>query len=98
MNKAEELGLNLHNRTVRLEQELNSLKAFADFMLGVSFDGGGIDGADIQEKGAELGLLREQEMQEPCGEDCACAEVCDFPTTCYRKTYETIEQHRKSRL
>lgn len=43
-----------------------------------------VDGASIQDKLVELGLLVEVPVTEPCGEGCTCAEYGDFPQTCLR--------------
>lgn len=45
-----------------------------------------IDGGDVQAWAVECGLLEEWTATEPCGEQCECAEVADFPTRCYRLT------------
>lgn len=61
---------------------------FANKMFGISWAGCHADGGTIQELGEQYGLLKETEMQEPCGEACMCRECgADFPTNCYRKTY-----------
>jgi hypothetical protein len=67
--------------------ELERLKQFADEMIAIAFQGGDADGAHIQETATRTGLLKETTQQEPCGENCACAEYGEFPATCYRKTY-----------
>lgn len=41
-------------------ERADALAAFAREAFATAFDGGTWDGADIQEKGAELGLLREE--------------------------------------
>jgi len=45
---------------------------------------GDLDGASLQDKLVELGLLVEVHVTEPCGEDCRCAEWDDFPQECLR--------------
>lgn len=47
---------------------------------------GDIDGASIQDKLVELGLLVEVAVTEPCGDNCSCVEYGDFPQTCLRVT------------
>ena len=48
---------------------------------------GAIDGADLQDKAEELGLIEKTIVNEPCCEQCACAEVWgEFPVECYRYT------------
>lgn len=43
-----------------------------------------VDGASIQDKLNELGLLVEVPVTESCGEGCTCVEYGDFPQTCLR--------------
>ncbi len=65
-----------------LLNERDALRAFADDIL--EHQGGSLDGCDIQEYGVKHGLLVKFTATEPCGEDCACAEV-GLPTECYRR-------------
>ena len=60
---------------------------FSNSCINDAFEGGDIDGYDIQERAASDGLLRDETITEQCGEHCLCADVTSFPTTCYRKTY-----------
>ena len=63
-------------------------KGFVNHIIECGWEGD-IDWRDIQEMGIQFGLLKEVEMKEPCGEVCSCRKYgVDFPTTCYRKTYE----------
>ncbi|SDI41343.1 hypothetical protein [Pseudomonas abietaniphila] len=64
------------------------LRKFSNEMLGVAFEGGYLDGADVQDIGVRCGVLTVHEVKERCGEVCACAEY-GFPTECYRKTSVT---------
>ncbi len=63
-------------------------KGFADEMIAAAWEAYDLDGAQIQEMAENHGLLVQKTMTEPCCDDCMCAEVSDFPTTCYRKTYD----------
>lgn len=45
---------------------------------------GDLDGASIQEKLEELGLLVAVRVTGPCGEDCRCVEYDEFPQDCLR--------------
>lgn len=63
----------------------DSLKAFANEMIGAAFEGGSFDGGDIQAFGVKHGLLQVEQRAEECGEVCACREY-GFPAECYRKT------------
>lgn len=42
------------------------------------------DGGHIQDIAVKCGLLIPHTATEPCGENCNCADVADFPCTCYR--------------
>lgn len=65
--------------------EPEPLKAFARQVLRDALNGAGFDGGDLQELAVQLGLLVPTKMEAPCDPDaCVCAEVTDFPTTCYR--------------
>lgn len=59
------------------------LKAFAKEIMKAWPDGG-IDGDELQDIAIRHGLLTPWEMTEPCGENCNCAGLSDFPLTCYR--------------
>lgn len=43
-----------------------------------------LDGAFLQDKAEECGLLYYVEVTEPCGDYCRCAEYDDFPQQCLR--------------
>lgn len=63
---------------------------FADHIINGMFEGGDWDGASVQELAIKYGLLKQETMSEPCGDDgaCQCAKnVPFFPAICYRKTY-----------
>jgi hypothetical protein len=49
-----------------------------------------VDGGTIQDAAVKYGLLVEREVTEPCGETCTCADVTDFPTTCFFKSDAAI--------
>ncbi len=59
-----------------------SFESFANEIL--EHQDGSLDGCDIQDFGVKHGLLVKFTATEPCGEDCACAEV-GLPTECYRR-------------
>ncbi len=63
-----------------------SLSEFARWVIHAHrSESGDVDGASIQDKLIELGLLREVTVTEPCGENCRCAEYWDeFPNQCLR--------------
>ena len=65
-------------------------KKFADEIIQLCcWDAIMIDGADVQEIAVKCGVMKEVRREEPCGEFCTCAEITDFPTICYEKTYKT---------
>lgn len=43
---------------------------------------GDVDGASIQDRALELGLLQSRAVAQACGDACACAGFVDFPTQC----------------
>ena len=69
------------------EAENERLRKFVGRVLGEARQYmSDIDGGDVQAWAVECGLLEEWMATEPCGEQCECAEVADFPTRCYRLT------------
>lgn len=65
---------------------------FIDTCLQASRDGCSIDGAEIQDTFADIGIIEQYEAKESCGTNCICAEVDAFPQNCYRDTddYKTM--------
>lgn len=83
----ESVERHLREQIALAKTNLEALVGFTDAMFSISFQGGDADAATIQELGVAHGLLSETTATEPCGERCACAEVNEFPMTCYRKGY-----------
>ena len=52
------------------------------------WNGWNLDGGEVQGMLEDAGVLVPIEMTSPCGEECTCAGVTDFPTTCYRLAEE----------
>lgn len=50
----------------------------------------------IQELAVNHGVLVEVTVTEPCGDNCECAEVSDFPLTCYRLAPEFADAEKHS--
>jgi len=69
----------------QLRAGVDRLRAFANEIVSGAFEGGSIDGGDIQNMGVKHGLLRIEQRENECDEVCACREY-GFPTECYRKT------------
>lgn len=67
------------------ERRVEALCAFANEMVDAAFEGGSLDGADIQDIAVKHGALRIETREEECGEGCACREY-GFPAECYRRT------------
>lgn len=66
--------------------EVSKLRAFANAVLK-DFPDSAPDGFEIQDLAEQHGLLEPVEVTEACDTDCCqCAEVGDFPMTCYRKS------------
>ena len=78
----------------RQAHQLKALRGFANKLCESVFDGGSLDGSDIQDMMLEHGLLIAEIMNEPCEKGssrCRCQEYCsseDFKNgvECYRKT------------
>jgi hypothetical protein len=71
----------------RLTAERDQLRKFVGRVLGEARQYmSDIDGGDVQAWAVECDLLEEWTATEPCGEQCECAEVADFPARCYRLT------------
>lgn len=68
------------------QAELTRLRRLAVRLAHVAWDGGGLDGGEIQQMLVEAGALVPIRVTEPCGEHCDCAGWGDFPQTCYRLT------------
>jgi len=45
---------------------------------------GDIDGGTAQDKMLDLGMLKNEQVTEPCGESCRCVEYGEFPHDCLR--------------
>ncbi|WP_339503948.1 hypothetical protein [Pseudomonas sp. RL_105y_Pfl2_101] len=67
------------------ERRVEALCAFANEMVDAVFEGGSLDGADIQDIAVKHGVLRIETREDECGERCACREY-GFPAECYRRT------------
>ena len=77
----------ISDKAKRLTAERDELRKFVGRVLGEARQYmSDIDGGDVQAWAIECGLLEEWTATEPCGEQCECAEVADFPTRCYRLT------------
>lgn len=60
----------------------------ADDVINAAFEGGSLDGGEVQDQAVKYGLLTERKMDEPCSPSCLCAEnSVDFPTHCCQKNY-----------
>lgn len=44
---------------------------------------GDVDGDDLQRFALESGMIEERLVESSCGSECSCADVGEFPTTCY---------------
>lgn len=67
-------------------------KSFCDEILAQFFEGyNEIDMCDIQSIALDHKILKRVTVNEPCGDDCSCAEyigIDEFPLSCFRKNYE----------
>jgi hypothetical protein len=63
------------------------LKALVAKLAEICWDGGSLDGGELQEMLVEAGVLTGVVINEPCGERCRCSEYDVAPPwTCYRLT------------
>lgn len=66
-------------------RRLQALAKFGAKVLEESRDSlADLDGGWLQDQAQELGLLEAVNVNEPCGENCNCAEYGDFPQECIR--------------
>lgn len=65
--------------------DIEKLRAFANQIMSC-WPEGDVDGGFLQDAAEACGLIEPTQMAAPCGVNCQCAEIADFPTTCYRKT------------
>jgi hypothetical protein len=74
------------------DRSVEALARFGAVILEEARDGlGDLDGGWLQDNAEKLGLLESVEVNEPCGDQCLCAEYADFPQLCLRLRPE-IEQ------
>jgi hypothetical protein len=66
--------------------ELNrKIKALVAKLAEVCWDGGSLDGGELQEMLVEAGVLTDVVINEPCGKRCRCSEYDVAPPwVCYR--------------
>jgi hypothetical protein len=65
------------------------LKALAAKLAEICWDGGSLDGAELQDWLVDAGVLREVIVDEPCGQHCRCREAdATPPWICYRLSRE----------
>lgn len=69
---------------VEAVSDLAALRLFAGEVMGDWPDVGGLDGFDMQKIGEKTGLLRRENRQAPCGEQCACVEFDSGEVECWR--------------
>ena len=79
-----------HFKTVQQEienmaGELKNLRAFARAVMD-PWPEGELDGGDLQDIAEKYGLLKQETVTEPCGENCWCENYYgEFPAVCYKK-------------
>jgi hypothetical protein len=60
------------------------LKALIAKLAEVCWDGGSLDGGELQDLLVDAGALTGVAVNEPCGENCRCREYGVAPWVCYR--------------
>jgi len=64
---------------------IEAVKTLVHKLAERTWEGGELDGGELQDLLLEAGILVPVEVAEPCGENCNCADYdCEFPTTCNR--------------
>lgn len=71
-------------RVQHQERENAALRGFAKEV--VSWRAGSVDGSDIEATALKFGLLEIHVFDRPCGDDCGCESMQEFPVQCYRAT------------
>lgn len=71
-----------------MSKQLDTLQRLAAFGAAVLRAGripepADVDGGTLQELGEKAGVLVRRQVQEACGDDCACAGNTTFPTDCF---------------
>jgi hypothetical protein len=61
------------------------LKALVAKLAEICWDGGALDGGELQQMLVEAGVLIDVIADEPCGPDCRCRDA-GWPAICYRLT------------
>jgi hypothetical protein len=64
-----------------MSEEFEKMKAFINKMINVCYEGGSLDGGDIQEELENHGLLIKHVVYEPCETDknrCNCSDSCSI--------------------
>lgn len=70
------------------------LKALVAKLAEICWDGGSLDGGELQEMLVEAGVLTGVVINAPCGGRCRCSEYdVDPPWVCYRLT-EAFQRER----
>lgn len=67
-----------------LDKVLENLARLGLAALEASREGYDYDGGDAHDLAVKLGILVEVRVDEPCGDNCLCAESGDFPTGCFQ--------------
>lgn len=68
---------------------MSDVKGLVSAVARLCWRDGFIDGGDLQELLVKYGCITLEVINEPCSEECVCADCgCDFPTKCYRLTPE----------
>ena len=70
-------------RVLHAAQDIDELRDLLRRVITMTLEGA--DGGDVQVWAASVGLMKEVEVTEPCGDCCTCAEV-GLPAICYQFT------------
>lgn len=83
LNKIEELERMLSLHSAALDPVLRFAGRCLDNFRGDEIGDLHVDGGTAQEWAEQDGLIEARQVTQPCGDNCSCAEVTDFPAKCY---------------
>lgn len=71
----------------------DNIRAFIRELAQLCWEGGSLDGGDLQDMLVKHGMLTPVTMAKPCEPDCFCGSeygLDAFPLTCYKLTKEYL--------
>lgn len=84
MGEHQVLMMDVTDKLIALQVDRAQLVAFAKRIVERSDGGRDLTGADVQDAAVEFGLMIKAVASAPCGDDCTCNDVVEFPVECYK--------------